>query len=380
MSNSFVLRDRERGHDLIRSDGSRASYIASHPDGFVTRASSFNFHDYQSGRPGFGPIRVFGDEVFHGAGCGYNMHPHHNFVICAFILQASLPISIPLEAAWSISSGKATTMCSRPDPAASTALSISPEDMNAIYLWLMPDQLYLAPTYHRTHFDQRTRRNRIEQLVGEGDGALPIPQDIRVSRLVTDAGKAFTHKLRSPSHGVYVFVLEGGLTVDGTSLGRRDSFGVWGVDQIDISTTADASDVWLIETLMIDDHKIRAWEPGTVITSRPTPPSTESFQDADHECALSRRPAQQADQGGPGRKTDRRSHSNGRWREYLGWTRLCSRSFQRGRRGRLVDRRWHGRQIRLGRWEIPCACHDSRRLHEHDAQGGSPRLGDGCHP
>ncbi len=65
MSNSFIIRSAERGHDMIKSDGSRSSYIAGHPDGFVTRASSFNFHDYQGGRPGFGPIRVFGDEIFH---------------------------------------------------------------------------------------------------------------------------------------------------------------------------------------------------------------------------------------------------------------------------------------------------------------------------
>jgi redox-sensitive bicupin YhaK (pirin superfamily) len=227
----------------------------------VTRASSFNFHDYQSGRPGFGPIRVFGDEVFHGAGCGYNMHPHHNFVICAFILQGELT-HINTAGSGMVDQLRQGDyyVFSAGSGGKHSELSISPEDMNAIYLWLMPDQLYLPPTYHRAHFDQRTRRNRIEQLVGDGDGALPIPQDIRVSRLVTDAGKAFTHKLRSPSHGVYVFVLEGALTVDGTSLGRRDSFGVWGVDQIDIGTTADATDVLLIETLMIDDDKIRAWE------------------------------------------------------------------------------------------------------------------------
>jgi quercetin 2,3-dioxygenase len=261
MSNSFVLRDRERGHDLIRSDGSRASYIAGHPDGFVTRASSFNFHDYQSGRPGFGPIRVFGDEVFHGAGCGYNMHPHHNFVICAFILQGELT-HINTAGSGMVDQLRQGDyyVFSAGSGGKHSELSISPEDMNAIYLWLMPDQLYLPPTYHRAHFDQRTRRNRVEQLVGDGDGALPIPQDIRVSRLVTDAGKSFSYKLRSPSHGVYVFVLEGALTVDATSLGRRDSFGIWGVDQIDISTTVDATDVLLVETLMVDDDKIRAWE------------------------------------------------------------------------------------------------------------------------
>jgi redox-sensitive bicupin YhaK (pirin superfamily) len=90
MSNSFIIRNAERGHDMITSDGSRSSYIAGHPDGFVTRASSFNFNQYQGGRPGFGPVRVFGDEIFHGAGCGYNMHPHHNFVICAFVFEGEL--------------------------------------------------------------------------------------------------------------------------------------------------------------------------------------------------------------------------------------------------------------------------------------------------
>jgi hypothetical protein len=54
------------------------------------RRSSYNFHDYQSGRPGFGKIRVFGDVVFSGAGCSYNMHPHHNFLIAAFMLQDRL--------------------------------------------------------------------------------------------------------------------------------------------------------------------------------------------------------------------------------------------------------------------------------------------------
>jgi redox-sensitive bicupin YhaK (pirin superfamily) len=261
MSSSFVLRDHERGHDLIRSDGTRASYIAGHPDGFVTRASSFNFHDYQSGRPGFGPVRVFGDEVFHGAGCGYNMHPHHNFVICAFVLQGELTHVN--------TAGNGTVdqlrqgdyyVFSAGTGGKHSELSISPEDMNAIYLWLMPNQLFLPPTYQRAHFDQRTRRDRIEQLVGDGDGALSAPQDIRVSRLVTDSGKTFTYKPRSPSHGLYVFVLEGEASLDGMSLGRRDSLGIWDAERVELKVTADATDVLLVETLMIDDDKIRTWE------------------------------------------------------------------------------------------------------------------------
>lgn len=261
MSNSFVLRAGERGHDLIRSDGTRSSYIAGHPDGFVTRESSFNFHDYQSGRPGFGPVRVFGDETFHGAGCGYNMHPHHNFVICAFVFQGELT---HINTA-----GRGMVDQLRPGDyyvfsagsgGKHSELSITDEDMNAIYLWLLPNQLYLPPTYHRAHFDFRRRRNKIEQLVGDGDGALPIAQDIRVSRLISDAGRSYAYPLRSPAHGAYVFVLEGEARCNGTDLARRDSLGIWGAGSVEVEAVADGTDLLIVETLMIDETKIKAWE------------------------------------------------------------------------------------------------------------------------
>jgi quercetin 2,3-dioxygenase len=251
VSHSFVLRAKDRGHDLIRSDGTRSSYIAGHPDGFITRESSFNFHEYQSGRPGFGPMRVFGDEVFHGAGCGYNMHPHHNFAICAFVLQGELThintagngMVDRLRAGdyYVFSAGSGGKHCE---------LSVTGEDTNIIYIWFMPSLLYLPPSYHRGHFDFRTRRDRVEQLVGEADGALPIPNDIRVSRLVADAGREQTYQPRSPSHGTYLFVLEGSLSCGDTLLGRRDSVGLWGVDEIACQTAADATDVLLVEVAM----------------------------------------------------------------------------------------------------------------------------------
>jgi quercetin 2,3-dioxygenase len=258
---SFVLRAGERGHDTIRSDRAHASYVAGHPDSFITRESSFNFHDYQSGRPGFGPIRVFGDEVFHGAGCGYNMHPHHNFVICAFVLEGELT-HINTAGTGTIdqlrqgdyyvfSAGSGGKHCE---------LSINHADMNAIYLWLLPGQLYLPPSYQRAHFDLRTRRNRIEQLIGDTDGALPIPQDARVSRLVTDRGTAHTYKPRTTAHGTYIFVINGAVRIGDARLDRRDSVGTWGVDQIDLEPAADATDLLIVEVAMINDAHIKEWE------------------------------------------------------------------------------------------------------------------------
>lgn len=261
MSNSFVIRNAERGHDLIKSDGSRASYIAGHPDGFVTRASSFNFNSFQLGRPGFGPIRVFGDEIFHGAGCGYNMHPHHNFVICAFVFEGELT-HINTAGAGMVDRLQAGDyyVFSAGSGGKHSELSVTPEDMHAIYLWLLPEQLYLPPTYHRAHFDYRRRRNQIVQLVGDSDGALPCPQDLRVSRLMADKGRSFPYEMRTRSHGAYVFVREGSIRCGDTVLERRDSMGLSGLDSVNIEIIDDDSDILIVETIMIDDAKIRKWE------------------------------------------------------------------------------------------------------------------------
>lgn len=260
MSKSFVLRAEERGHNVIYSDGSASSYLAGHPGSFLTRNSSFNFAQYQDGRPGFGTVRVFGDETFHGVGCGYNMHPHHNFIICAFVLEGELT-HINTAGRGMVDQLRQGDyyVFAAGSGGKHSELSISPEEMNAIYLWLLPGQLYQPPSYLRNHFDMRTRRNKIIQIVGDADGALPVGQDLRVSRLVTDRAGAYTYTPRTSNHGVYVFVVDGSLSSNVADLGRRDSFGVTGLNEIRIEAS-DSTDVFIVETVMIGDARVTAWE------------------------------------------------------------------------------------------------------------------------
>jgi redox-sensitive bicupin YhaK (pirin superfamily) len=249
MANSFVLRANERGHNLISSAGLNASYVAGHPDAFITRESSFNFHEYQSGRAGFGHMRVFGDEVFFGAGCGYNMHPHHNFVICAFVLQGQLTHVNTVGNVDQLHAGDYYVF-SAGAGGKHAELSISGEEMHAIYIWFLPDQLLLPPSYKRAHFDMIGRRGRIDQLVGDGDGVLPIPQDVRISRLIGDTRQKYIYRPRSSAHGVYIFVLEGELLCGEAVLGRRDSAGIWDMDAVAVESGDRTTDVLFVETLM----------------------------------------------------------------------------------------------------------------------------------
>jgi quercetin 2,3-dioxygenase len=247
MDSSFVMTAAERGYNKFLSTGDAASYIGGHPDATVTRHSSFNFGPYQSGRNGFGQIRVFGDEVFSGAGCGYNIHRHHNFIICAFVLRGQLTHvntvgnidQLTQGDYYAFSAGSGGKHCE---------LNLKNEDAHIIYIWMKPDQLLLPPSYERKHFDAVANRNRLVTLIGNADGAIRVSQDVKVSRLVSDTPVAVDYVPSSTDHGVYVFVLEGNADCAGTALGRRDSKGTWGAGSISLQTGSQESDILIVES------------------------------------------------------------------------------------------------------------------------------------
>ena len=246
MSVRFVLRAGDRGHNFLPSIGPNASYVAGHPDGAITRHSSFNFHEYQSGIPGLGVMKVFGDEVFTPNGTGYNMHPHHNFIIMAFVASGTLTHINTI--------GKIDEL-GRDDYYVFSAgsggkhseLNIGDGALNVIYVWVLPAQLLAPPSYRRGHFDRQAGANRITCVVGDAPGALPIDQTFKVSRLISDSG----HKHRwqtSKALGLYAFVLEGQAGIAGTTLARRDSMALEGEDAVEIVAGVNDTDMLLVET------------------------------------------------------------------------------------------------------------------------------------
>ena len=121
--------------------------------------------------------------------------------------------------------------------------------MNVIYVWFLPEQLLVPPTYERAHFDRVTSVNRIERLVGT-DGHLPIPQDVRIARIVSDRPGDYTYEPTTPDHGVYTFVVNGETSVDGVALAAGDSVGVWDKPSVEVCVGGGSTDILIVETRM----------------------------------------------------------------------------------------------------------------------------------
>jgi quercetin 2,3-dioxygenase len=244
----FVLRNNERGYSRLLSTGLNASYVAGHPEGVITRYSSFNFHEYQSGIPGFGKVRVFGEEIFSPNGTGYNMHPHHNFIIAAVVLQGTLTHintigKIDLLKAgnyYVFSAGSGGKHCE---------LNIEQDDLRVIYVWVLPARLMTPPSYRRCHFDVDAHPNELACLVGDAPGGLPIGQDLKLFRLRSEARRTYSHDV-APGHGAYLFVIEGVVRVGQIQLERRDSIGLAAVRRIEITVEADGTDLLLVDTVL----------------------------------------------------------------------------------------------------------------------------------
>jgi redox-sensitive bicupin YhaK (pirin superfamily) len=129
-------------------------------------------------------------------------------------------------------------------------LNLEADDMNAIYVWVLPKRLMLPPSYSHRHFDTEAGRNKIVTMVGTAEGALLIPGDVKLSRLVSDCAGTPTYIPLSATHGVYVFALDGEVTFEGTTLGRRDSKGIWGSERLACLTGPTKTDVISAKTAM----------------------------------------------------------------------------------------------------------------------------------
>jgi redox-sensitive bicupin YhaK (pirin superfamily) len=188
---------------------------------------------------------VFGDEVFTPGGTGYNMHPHHNFIIMAFVLGGELT---HINTIGKVDALKRDDyyVFSAGSGGKHSELNIGEQDLQVIYVWVLPGQLLAPPSYRRGRYDAAASANRIVCLVGEVPGALPIDQIVKVSRLSSDGGRTHVYH-PNKANGLYAFVLEGDAEIAEAILTRRDSIGLERDERVEIKVRTNV-DMLLVET------------------------------------------------------------------------------------------------------------------------------------
>lgn len=102
------------------------------------------------------------------------------------------------------------------------------ESVNFLQIWIFPKVQDIKPHYDQKTFDAIDRKNKWQILVSpEGkEGGVWINQDARFAITDLEAGKELVFTPIFKGSGVYVFVLDGEITIGDQSLGKRDALGI----------------------------------------------------------------------------------------------------------------------------------------------------------
>lgn len=222
---SIIHRANTRGH-------------ANH--GWLDSYHSFSFAGYYDPqRMNFGMLRVLNDDVVK-PGMGFGTHPHRDMEIISIPLKGALSHKDSMGNKRSIEVGEVQAMSAGTGITHSEFNDSRTDDVNFLQLWIIPEAQGVEPRYFQKEFDEAGRNNQFQTLVSPlkypVDGSLLINQNASIKMVDLEEGKELNYDYNSGS-GVYYFLIDGGVTIDGETLNKRDAIGIWDASQSTIKAT-----------------------------------------------------------------------------------------------------------------------------------------------
>lgn len=170
----------------------------------------------------FGPLRVINEDIVSPAQ-GFAAHSHKDMEIISYVLDGSLEHKDSLGTGSIIVPGEVQLMRAG-SGITHSEFNPSPDAfVHLLQIWIIPDQLGLAPSYQQKNFQSVRKPGNLTLLVSpKGDqDSLQIHQDAKLYVLDLDAGQAYTHAFES-SRMVWIQVARGSVSLNGYELLQGD--------------------------------------------------------------------------------------------------------------------------------------------------------------
>lgn len=220
--------------------------------GWLDSWHTFSFAGYHNPeRIHFGALRVLNDD-FVAAGMGFGRHPHDNMEIVSIPLEGDLEHSDSMGNTAVIRQGDVQVMSAGTGVVHSEKNKSNAHPVKFLQIWVFPNQKNVQPRYDQKNFSNEALHNKLLTIVspvGTSDGGVQMHQEAWFHLGKLDQGTSMRYNLRKEGNGVYVFVLEGDVNINGFDLNRRDGLGISDALTLDIKT-ASTAELLLIEVPM----------------------------------------------------------------------------------------------------------------------------------
>jgi hypothetical protein len=196
--------------------------------GWLESYHTFSFAGYHDpGRVHFGALRVLNDDSV-APGMGFGKHPHDNMEIISIPLEGDLQHEDSTGTKAVIRQGDVQIMSAGTGILHLEKNADSDKHVKFLQIWVFPNQKDVAPRYDQRSFSEEEQHNKLLTVVspmGNPEG-VNIHQDAWFSLGKLDTGVAIEYALHKEGNGVYAFVLDGDITINGITLNRRDGLGI----------------------------------------------------------------------------------------------------------------------------------------------------------
>ncbi len=219
--------------------------------GWLKAAHSFSFARYYDPKKmHFGLLRVLNDDIV-APGKGFGTHGHDNMEIVTIPLKGSLSHRDSLGSVGNISDSEVQVMSAGSGIEHSEFNGSDEDEVNLLQIWVLPKERNIKPRYDQRKFDLEQKRNTFVTVVSSepAEDAMWINQDASFNLGLFDKNSTPGYKLEHAGNGVYLFVIDGEIEIDGVLLNRRDAMGLYDLDLLNFTVKED-SKILLIEIPM----------------------------------------------------------------------------------------------------------------------------------
>jgi redox-sensitive bicupin YhaK (pirin superfamily) len=210
--------------------------------GWLTSFHTYSFGSYfHPSRMGFGALRVINDDTV-APDKGFGTHPHNNMEIITIPTSGTLRHVDSMGNETVIQTGEVQAMSAGTGITHSEMNGSAEEEVKFFQIWVETREQNIEPAYSQKRFEQAERNNRWQMVVSPNTGdaeSVKIFQDAWFVMGDFAAGKTAEYQLKNKHNGVFVFVIEGVVGIDGQKLHRRDGVEISETEKVSIEVIED---------------------------------------------------------------------------------------------------------------------------------------------
>ena len=216
--------------------------------GWLQAKHSFSFANYyNSERVQFGALRVLNDDII-APGMGFGTHPHDNMEIITIPLDGALEHKDSMDNIGVIETDEIQVMSAGSGVYHSEYNKSRDQSVSLLQIWVFPNKKNVTPRYDQKNIKDLKKVNSFYPIVtpNQNGPGMWIHQDAWFHLGEFDKETRINYNINKKGNGVYAFLIEGSVQIDGESLEKRDALGLWDTESFELLANPN-SRILLIE-------------------------------------------------------------------------------------------------------------------------------------